>query len=434
MTALTAWDFSNIQEAREQAEREARHAQQVSDFLIETFAAANPQVTGVPEVTVKQVLGDRLEHVNTALSEQPDTQVRLLRTMALALQKLGEFEQSEATARQAISVIGDDPSLRAEHLYNAQSILISVLFETAQLDNIEPLIVQHSADTEAIYGADSEQAIMAANRLATLDFYRGDLEAAASSVSELLRRAQRVMGPAHHQTLLLAGNLVAFYYHGGQIDEALAVAETNYETASAALPADNQQVLALLTNLASVYNERGDHQLALERYTDYRDRVIRQFGEDHVNVVNAQRGIGTSLAFLGRHEEAAEVQRELIRQQTLHLGAQHPETLSTRGNYANTLSELGRHDEALIEVDLALDGLLDQFDEGHYHVLFARVVKSQALAGLGDPGTQAYIDATYRLIVDNLGASHYYLGSLKEIAASFSYATPDGGTAVPSVN
>jgi len=92
LASLTGWYTVNVAQARNQAELEASLARETADFLIDTFAAANPQVAGRPDVTVKEVLAERAQLVEGGLASQPETRARMFVTIARAYQKLGEYE------------------------------------------------------------------------------------------------------------------------------------------------------------------------------------------------------------------------------------------------------------------------------------------------------------------------------------------------------
>jgi len=119
IVALTAWYTQNLAAARDRAEVEAANSRQVSEFLIEMFAAANPNVAGRADATVKEVLDEQAEKVGTELAEQPETQARLMMTVAEAYQKLGRFEDGLEWASRALGLTNSSQELAETHRFDA---------------------------------------------------------------------------------------------------------------------------------------------------------------------------------------------------------------------------------------------------------------------------------------------------------------------------
>ena len=419
IVALTAWYTHNLAAARDRAETEANNARQVSDFLIGMFAAANPNVSGRADATVREVLDEQARKIESDLGGQPETQARLMVTAAQAYQKLGRFEDGLQWANRAVALTESSPQLAEAYRFDAQGTQISLLFDLARYDELVGVIDDHLADTVAVYGADTEQALMARNRLASLHGFRGELDQALPLFRDLYSDCAVTLGPTHTLTLKLAGNLAAFLQYAGELDESLAVTREAYLAASGVLPGSNEQLLILLYNMASTYNVLGDHENALEHFSTYRDRVAETYGSDSYQVMLARRGLGVVHSNLGNYEEAVRIQSALARQEAEILGADHPETLSTQQNLANTLTQLGQIDEALRILDEILPKQAQALGPDHYLTLTSRVARADALFASEDPGARDYFEATREAVTKALGGDHFLVDSLQEIEAAY---------------
>lgn len=422
--ALTTWYTQNLAAARDRAEAEAANARQVSEFLIGVFAAANPNVSGRPDATVKETLDEQAAKVDTELEGQPETQARLMVTVAQAYQKLGRFEDGLDWATRAVELSETSPSLTEAHRFDAQSTQISLMFDLARYDELESVIRDHIADTAAVFGPLTEQALTARNRLAALYGFRGEYDKSIPIFRQIYADSVTNLGPTHTLALKLAGNLAAFLQPSGSASEALEVTSGAYAAASRVLPRTNEQVLALLYNMASAANQIGEHELALQHFADYYDRVAEFYGADSYQVLLARRGLGVVHSEIGNHAEAAEIQSTLAQQEAVLLGPDHPDTLSTRMNLANTITQLGRAEEALRILDDVLERQTEALGAEHYSTLISRVARVDALFAAGDPSARAYFGSTLEVVRETLGKEHFLIDALREIETMYQAQDP----------
>ncbi len=94
--------------AQRLAQREARTAQAVSDFLADLLEQADPRDSGGKDPSVVELL-DRGAANLEQLDDQPGVQVQLLKTMAAAYFGLGRYDAAERVARRALALLDADP-------------------------------------------------------------------------------------------------------------------------------------------------------------------------------------------------------------------------------------------------------------------------------------------------------------------------------------
>ena len=111
MLLLAAWFVWRLEQARAQAQREAQVAQEVSEFLVSAFDAANPrkgQMRGSNEVTAREVLVASRERIEQQQWTSPLVKARLQAILAQAFQNVGENKAAEPLYRASIPVLEAD--------------------------------------------------------------------------------------------------------------------------------------------------------------------------------------------------------------------------------------------------------------------------------------------------------------------------------------
>ncbi|MEO1086895.1 MAG: tetratricopeptide repeat protein, partial [Acidobacteriota bacterium] len=107
--------------ARTVASREAQTSQQVTDFLVELFGAADPFGAPGDTLTVREVLDRGTERIRDELSDEPGVQSTLMHTMGDVYRSLGQFAVAIPLLEEAIETrrasLGDGHPLVAQSLH-----------------------------------------------------------------------------------------------------------------------------------------------------------------------------------------------------------------------------------------------------------------------------------------------------------------------------
>ena len=93
------------EEQRQIAERESATAKAAADYLVGTFALANPGSEDPEAITALTILQRGAERARTELAGQPVVHARLLDTLGLAYLNLGLFEEGREALTQSTSVL-----------------------------------------------------------------------------------------------------------------------------------------------------------------------------------------------------------------------------------------------------------------------------------------------------------------------------------------
>jgi serine/threonine-protein kinase len=269
VAVLFVWRLSA---ERERAQEEARTAQRVSDFLVETFDAADPRMRGpkgTEEPTARGLLDLAVAKVDTELAGSPAMLARMRAVLGRAYANLGERKRAEEMLRQAAEALLSPPVSRPDLAAEAYSELSNLMsnqlraadaMEAAQrsLD----LRLRHDASPRAL--ADSYNALGLAQQSAA------DFANARTSLMQALVLSREAHGP------------------------------------------ESLEVASVLHNTATLLRAMGDMGAAEASYRQALAIKLRH-GENSVTVHNSRQGLATALNFMGRFEEAADLQRQNIR-------------------------------------------------------------------------------------------------------------------------
>jgi len=171
------------------AERDARTAAEVSDFMVRAFELNDPSESRGNTITVREMLDSASRRIETELSGEPLVQARLMLTMAKVYRGLGLHESASMLARSSHAVRerelgGDDPDTA-----DAMTALgTSLAREGKGSSEAEPLLRQAIAIYELHYGPDHLRATEAMLALGNLLQVTRD----AAEIEDLKRRVVAV--------------------------------------------------------------------------------------------------------------------------------------------------------------------------------------------------------------------------------------------------
>jgi len=284
---------------------EARRAEAIKQYLVETLAEADPSHGVRPERTLGEVLEAGEQRLATELADQPRTRAELALTLGEIERNLGHYDRAEKLLDQARQII----------------------------------------DRE--FGAASPQAGRVLLALGDLDYWRDDYEQAVA----VHRRALAIFsaaGSKYRDELADAHyNVGAALRQMGRYDDAIAEEQTalaiDREVHGADSPdvADVEEGLALLLHSAG----RGGEGMPLVRHA----LAIRrqQLAADHPKIASALETLGLIDSELGEFDEAIASLRSALEIRRRAYGPEHPQVVESLNSLASTLIEAGRTDEAV---------------------------------------------------------------------------------------
>ncbi|GJM08891.1 MAG: hypothetical protein DHS20C11_11670 [Lysobacteraceae bacterium] len=372
------WSYSvRLATERDLAESERQRAEQVTEFLVDTFRSADPTETLGETLTAREVLERGAIRLQSELEEQPELQTRLSNTIVDVLLTLGLFDQAQALYQNSDAASsGATYDLTREQLH-ARLLQAQAEYEEAR-EVIESAIARSEsplqrADSLTIYG----------ETLGSLDQRDRALNAHKEALS--LRRA--ALGDDDPLTLSSALEVA-------EAEAALGETETALAQVEAVIPALQSAGPGLLPELASTYKmagylERrlGNNQQALDHVQAALTLYRQIYGADHLvvattlnSLANIQRRMQDYQAAIDNYEQALTIYRK-------YHGSDHPRVAMTEYNTGIVLHRyLERPEDARAHIESAIDTGVRHWGDEHTNVNLFRLSLGTLLNDLGEFG------------------------------------------------
>ncbi len=353
--ALRAEDGLSVQltrteEARAEAEREARIARAVTSFLTDdVLASAQPASSDEQgrgrDVTIRQALDAAAMRIDTA--SRPG----------------GRFDGEPAVERAVRSAIGQAYAALGE--YQAADVHLS------------------RADQLADPQADSPEDLEIDARRGRLLSQRGNIPESISLLADVVARSERLLGPTDTHTIRAIISLGESMRMAGDIPGAETVLRDAVDRASHV--DDPRTLAAAQSSLATTLMLKSGHNDECERLYRQASESLRTInGQDHPETLVSINDVALFLNATKRPAEAEPLLHEVLDARTRVLGEDHPDTIVSVMSLAFVLDDLGRADEALALHERAVATSARSLGNDHQNTIAAKNNLAAALFARGD--------------------------------------------------
>lgn len=292
-----------ISQSLAKSELEQRKAEQVAQFLSETFKAADPSKGGLGAVTAQDLLERAQVRIDEELSDAPEIKAALLNIfgkiyyrqqeyqkahdllvkffvnnkiedtinpqllaetkLMLAQQKigLGEYEEATTLLRQCLSIQNEVPNFTTTNkaLYGETLAFLGLAhLRQQQFDTARAEIADAIHNLQRLGSEGDRIRSFALNILANDQFIHNQLDLAIDNMRESVRIKKQVLGEDHTETSRAQLGLVNMLLERNNIDEAKALALDAAGTITRQLPPDHPYQLTALTTLAKLEQRFGN--------------------------------------------------------------------------------------------------------------------------------------------------------------------------------
>jgi serine/threonine-protein kinase len=360
---------------RDIANTERRNAEQVSQFLIDSFRLADRSGTQGRTLTAQEVLDRGSERIIKQLADQPLVRARMMNTMGQVYESLGlydraqlllnnalathptvetlsslghladtkgDFATSEAWYRKALAKAGQDSGQIAD----LKAMLASALTGSAKNAEAERLLNESLASRREEFGDQSAQVADSLFRLAKLKDAEQKFAEAEPYYRQALAIRRRVLGPENPDTVNAIGQLAFLLNTRGNLNEAETLQRESLALHRKLYGESHILVAEDLAALGILKFNGGDYKEAVTLDRQAADIYRAALGPESPQLANAIIELGNSLERAGRLTEAeADIRQGLAMNEKL-LGPNHPETASARHNLVNVLHDQGKNAEA----------------------------------------------------------------------------------------
>jgi serine/threonine-protein kinase len=389
--------------------REARAAEQVSNFLVALFEVADPYKAANTEITAREILDRGAARIDTELRDQPVIRARLMHIMGVVYGNLGHYPEAIALLEQALST---RQKLHGnEHLEVAETeqALADVLIDHQEFPRAEALLRQALGIRRAQLGEESAAVAQSLRSLATVLLEMKQPEQAEPLARQALALRRQLLGQSHPDiadSLQLLGTVLMVHKDYGEAEGVLREAVGMYRQLLGDDALEVAETMHLLAKTLIKQEKYADAEALLEQSLAIQRRAL---GENHISLANGlseqadvavtrgeiaraealfQKALGIYRAsldaerlpmgnILGRLAQLAESRGDLVRATAL---AQEAVTVYRRAGH-----ESSRYFAAVL-ADLAFF----QFAQGH--VAEAEAAYREAVAAYEQVTTAAAID------------------------------------------
>ena len=287
------------------AQREARRAEAVQQFLTETLSYNEPDKANGRELSARELLDLSAGRIATRFSDDAATQAALHHAVGGIYSELGEYERAEPHLRRAASIYEVVGQRGSRAHVDALFALCEALNEMSSFAPARDAALRAEAEAQRAFGARNSWSARLLAERAWADYHLGKPAIAIALGEQALAQQRQIGGETSRDYQRIVGILVNFYNGSGKVQQALAL----------------QRRAVQLGARTPGYSE-GDR--LMDRYNLARSR----FSTGDI------RGLEEDL-------------RELAPQLEKHFGARHDRSIVTVGLWAQTLARVGRFDEAV---------------------------------------------------------------------------------------
>ena len=379
VSGIVGYYTMRVARARDRARLEAARAEQVSRFLTQTFAVADPEQglgTSGPNATARDLLLRGTRRIESELAGQPATQATMFGAVGRAYQGLGLYGQATPLFERALELkhqIGADDLEIARAEYDLGGLA------TAKGDypTADSLLRSALARRRAALPWGDPALVRSLVALAQVAYQRAQYEAAERLLSEAAEMARRLSGADRQELAQVLGSLGEVRLARGEYAAADSLLQEELVLRRKVFGESHPSVPATLNRLGNLRMEQGAYAAAesLQRQAVTGSRRI--LGDDHPTVASQLSDLARALIFLDRRAEADSLLRTALQRHRERLGDAHPLVASDMLG----LASLYYRSERLADGERMAREALRRF-QGHYGPAHPQIV--WALNGLGN--------------------------------------------------
>jgi serine/threonine protein kinase len=367
---MTSIQATRVANERDRATQEGQRAEQVSNFMLDVFAAADPFVNQGKEVTARELLDQASRRISGDLNQQPDVRARLLEAIGRAYRRQGQFDRAVVYLEDSVRLRRENTSPQTSGLAGTLTELALTLRELGRFDESE------RSFNEAVTILSSQGQERTAAKadllvgLGQMELQRGNLDRAQDFLEQSARLNSELFGPEH------------------------------------------PEVATVLSDLMSVSLWKNDLEGA-EKLAREAERIYRvSLPELHPDRVMSQYLLGDILARRGRTDEAGKLLEQALGAQRILYGDASPRTAATMDALALTRQAQNRLEDAemLSREALTAGGKAHgerHFMTGYYHTSLAGALIKERKYVEAEKEARTALD----IYNTSLPADHQYVAS-----------------------
>lgn len=333
---------------------EANRAKESALFVRSLFDRINPEDAGAQDISLRQVLDEAAQRIETEFSSAPDVRHDLMALIASGLHGLGEYERAVVFREKVLAYYEESRKQPNRETANAQGALATAYASTGNYDQSRALYESAIRQYESL-GMDYslELADLLGRYALAISVRRGD-QAVSTEALQAIERKGEILAVAAPEDLYLKyiylSNLANVTDNLGQFEKGAELKEEALRIAESNGYALQPTAIITLCNLGYSYQGLGRWQAAADMYEKCVERNAVRLGQDHPELIAAQQNLATVQIALGNFADAAAILEKTAASATRVLPSSSFNRLAVEINIARVNILVGQAEVALAEL------------------------------------------------------------------------------------
>ncbi len=325
---------------------EAAKAGQISRFLRDMLASADPRDSGGGDLTVRDMLDEAAQRLERGeLANQPEVEAAIRHTIGDSYRELGEYDLAERHLTAALETWRRQRGDKSVDVADALLSLADLHLSRSEFESAAEAVAKAEAAAQGLEPGERFEASLLTAR-ARVRLKQGDFDGAEKDFAGALERWRRVEGGESTNTAGGLHNMAIMAYERGDVEKSRELFHESLDIRRRLLGPDHPEVAASLNNLAVITHICG-HPEQAERLVAEALRIVQQrYGPDHPEVIDKRTSLAMLRGDLGMWEQAEAEFRELLESHRRNFGEENETYVNTLNMLARLLEEKGDIQEA----------------------------------------------------------------------------------------
>ncbi len=417
-----------------QTRLEASKAEQVKQFMLNTYSVLDPDLAQGDDISARDLLATSRAELMHDQTLDAAVRFELLSALGIANGQIGAYDQG-IELLQAAGSLRDDPEVRSR--------LAALHLANGNESEAEALL--NALSDASLQSMDTRSRVL--RTLLQLQSTRGDLKLAARTVAQLEQLNQSEKPPS----VQILNDLAVAKYHfdDSQPERALQLLQHSLQQQGGGLSSTNTLIMRLKQRISSIHSSMGQHAQAVEvlqnllddeltvlgdAHPVYADTLLDMAatqrgmgqmpeamqsaqkalelnrthrGEDHHSVARSLQMLGTLNAISGEYAKAIDLFQQSVAIFELHTTADNPNVLDIKTDIGQLLAVEDRLEESLAILKEVYQAQLNKLGPDHRSTIYAQSTLGLTHSQLGEH-EQAIelVGDAHQAAVRSLGKSH----------------------------
>lgn len=353
--------YIQIVKKNNELEKEQLISNHISEFLINSFDAANPEIASKEQFLALDVL--KLAEKNLkAVNDLPlEAQGKVLTAFASAYSGAGEYNRAIEIFNTVIHYPNQDtPNINLEisnALMQSSKFSEALSFVDKVLENI---------DSSSLYYA---QAIA---QKGAIYMFLDKNDEALSLLLKALPLINKSSDNLHSDIPVIHNQIANIYTNKGDYQKVLEHSKKAYDAAEKIYGKSTPQMSNAILSMAHAYSILEDFEKNAEFTKKALEIDKKVYGEEHDRIIIISNNLGNAYSRLGRYDDAVRLHQEALTLTVKKFGTKHIDYAYSNAYLANALEDMGQYEEAIKANTQAYQSYLELFGAKHQVTIMAK--------------------------------------------------------------